>query len=56
MSASMKAGLASAQREHRGDRGGPERAFDTEYGFDVDPFETHACLFFKPSSARSGSV
>ncbi|WWC57619.1 uncharacterized protein I303_100151 [Kwoniella dejecticola CBS 10117] len=44
----MSAGLTAAMKDLRDDRGGPERKFDVEYGYDEDPIERHVRLFLTP--------
>ncbi|WRT63239.1 uncharacterized protein IL334_000142 [Kwoniella shivajii] len=44
----MSVGLTAAMRDLKDDRGGPERAFDVEYGYDEDPIERHVRLFLTP--------
>ncbi|WVQ94181.1 hypothetical protein IAU59_001259 [Kwoniella sp. CBS 9459] len=44
----MSAGLTAAMRDLKDDRGGPERKFDAEYGYDEDPIERHVRLFLTP--------
>lgn len=47
----MAAGMTAAMRELKGDRGGPERKYDVEYGYDEDPIERHVKLFLTPRTA-----
>ncbi|KAK6904734.1 hypothetical protein I204_06668 [Kwoniella mangroviensis CBS 8886] len=44
----MSAGLKEAMKDLKDDRGGPERKFDVEYGYDEDPIERHVRLFLTP--------
>ncbi|OCF38915.1 hypothetical protein I317_07293 [Kwoniella heveanensis CBS 569] len=44
----MSAGLTAAMRDLKDDRGGPERKFDAEYGYDEDPIDRHVRLFLTP--------
>ncbi|KAK4685947.1 hypothetical protein P7C73_g4187, partial [Tremellales sp. Uapishka_1] len=44
LKAKMTLGMAAAMAELKDDRGGPERRFDVEYGYDEDPFERYTQL------------
>ncbi|WWC97537.1 hypothetical protein V866_004421 [Kwoniella sp. B9012] len=44
----MSAGLKEAMKDLKDDRGGPERKFDVEYGYDEDPIDRHVRLFLTP--------
>ncbi|WVR03062.1 hypothetical protein IAU60_000051 [Kwoniella sp. DSM 27419] len=51
----MSAGLTAAMRDLKDDRGGPERKFDAEYGYDEDPIERHVRLFLTPRKVPENS-
>ncbi|WWC67294.1 uncharacterized protein I206_101202 [Kwoniella pini CBS 10737] len=52
----MSAGLTAAMKDLRDDRGGPERKFDVEYGYDEDPIERHVRLFLTPRKVPNQST
>ncbi|WWC90163.1 uncharacterized protein L201_005096 [Kwoniella dendrophila CBS 6074] len=49
----MSVGLNAAMKDLKDDRGGPERKFDVEYGYDEDPIERHVRLFLTPRKLPS---
>ncbi|WVW81300.1 hypothetical protein I302_103291 [Kwoniella bestiolae CBS 10118] len=51
----MSAGLKEAMKDLKDDRGGPERKFDVEYGYDEDPIERHVRLFLTPRRTNTNS-
>ncbi|KAK8844741.1 hypothetical protein IAR55_006591 [Kwoniella newhampshirensis] len=44
----MTAGLTAAMKDLKDDRGGPERKFDVEYGYDENPIDRHVMLHLTP--------
>ncbi|WWD22705.1 hypothetical protein CI109_107198 [Kwoniella shandongensis] len=44
----MTAGLTAAMKDLKDDRGGPERKFDVEYGYDENPIDRHVMMHLTP--------